>query len=84
MEEFVGYIVRNVVEDPDRVTVTTREENDQKTIELRVADEDVARLIGRKGRTIQAIRVIAGTVAARHEQRVRVEVLDGKEEKSED
>jgi uncharacterized protein len=76
MEEFVGYLVKNLVEDPESVSITSREEEEETTLEVRVAADDVARVIGRKGRTIQAVRTIAATVAARLRRRVRIEVID--------
>jgi len=76
MEEFVGYLVKNLVEEPDSVSITSNEEGEEATLEVRVAPEDVARVIGRKGRTIQAVRTIAATVAARLRRRVRIEVID--------
>ncbi len=76
MEEFVAYLIKNLVDDPEQVSVTTRQEEDIFHIDIRVGPDDVARVIGRKGRTIQAVRTLAGTIAARLKQRVRIEVLD--------
>ena len=76
MDEFVGYLIKNLVEDPEAVSIASREAENETIIEVRVGPDDVARVIGRKGRTIQAVRTIAGTIAARHGRRVRIEVLD--------
>ena len=76
MEEFVAYLIKNLVNSPDEVSVTSRQEEDVTHIDIRVGAEDIARVIGRKGRTIQAVRTLAGTIAARLKQRVRIEVLE--------
>lgn len=76
MEHFVGYLVRNLVESPNDVKVECRQESDQTIVEIRVASTDVARVIGRGGRTIQALRTVVMSAAARLHCRVRVDLID--------
>lgn len=76
MDEFVSYIVKNLVDNPDSVTAEARVLEQELVIDVRVAPEDVGKVIGKKGKTIQALRTIANTAAARLGCRVRVELLD--------
>lgn len=80
MEQFISYIVKNLVDDPAAVRVECRREGDRVSVELRVAPNDVARVIGRRGKTIQALRTIVMSAAARVGYRVRLELIEeGKE-----
>ncbi len=74
MEEFVGYIVKNLVDVPEEVTAECRLGEDEVIIDIRVSPTDAGKVIGRRGKTIQALRTIAGMVAARLGCRVRVEL----------
>lgn len=76
MQEFIAYLVKNLVENPDEVKVEMIEGERRTLIELSVSKGDIARVIGRKGRTIDAIRTIALDLGARLGRRVRVEVID--------
>ncbi|MBS0621554.1 MAG: KH domain-containing protein [Verrucomicrobia bacterium] len=80
MDEFIAYIVKNLVEHPEEVRVDMRDVDGRLFIEVRAASEDLSRVIGRGGRTIQAIRTIAATAAARHSCRVRIDVIDEEQE----
>lgn len=76
MEQFISYIVKNLVDDPSAVRVECRQEGDRISVELRVAANDVARVIGRRGKTIQALRTIVMSAAARVGFRVRLELIE--------
>jgi predicted RNA-binding protein YlqC (UPF0109 family) len=76
LRELVAHLTRGVVEHPDRVSVTETEREGTTIIEVRVAAEDVGKVIGRQGRIIQAIRTVARAAAARRGRRVAVEVVD--------
>lgn len=81
MEQFISYIVKNLVDEPDHVQVSCSCEEDRMMVELRVAEGDVARIIGRRGKTIQALRTVAMSAAARLGYRARLELIEeGKEE----
>ena len=75
MKELLLYIARNLVEHPDRVTVTELE-GDPTVLELRVAPEDMGKVIGRGGRIAKEIRAIMKSVAQRQGLRVNVEIVD--------
>ena len=75
MKELLLYIARNLVEHPEQVTVEAFE-GDPMTLELRVAPEDMGKVIGRGGRIAKEIRAIMKSVAQRQGVRVSVEIGD--------
>lgn len=75
MKDFVAYLVKNLVDQPSDVNVDIYDGDRSTVVEVRVAPEDIAKLVGRQGRTIKAIRTIAMTVGARFNRRVRIEVV---------
>ena len=75
MKELLLYIAKNLVEHPDEVTVTEIE-GETTVLELRVAPEDMGKLIGRQGRIAKEIRTIVKSVAQRSGQKVSVEIVD--------
>ena len=76
MKELLTYVARNLVEHPDQVTVTETVEDGEMVLELRVAPEDMGKVIGRQGRIAKAIRTLIRSVAQRTGQRVCVEIVD--------
>jgi len=75
MKDFVAYLVKNLVDQPDEVNVDIFDGDRSTVVEIRVAPTDVAKVVGRQGRTIKALRTIAMTVGARFNRRVRVEIV---------
>ena len=75
MKELLLYIARNLVEHPEQVTVESFE-GDPLVLELRVAPEDMGKVIGRGGRIAKEIRAIMKSVAQRQGLRVNVEIVD--------
>ena len=76
MKELLLYIARNLVDNPDAVTVTEREESNETVLELRVAEGDMGKVIGRQGRIAKEIRVLVKSLAQRSGTRVSVEIVD--------
>ena len=76
MKELLTYIVQNLVDNPDEVTVTEREAGGETVFEVRVADGDMGKVIGRQGRIVKEIRVLMKAVAQRKGKKVSVEILD--------
>ena len=76
MKELLLYTAKNPVDDPDSVTVTETENEDGKVLELRVAEGDMGKVIGRQGRIAKEIRTIVKTVAQRSGEKVTVEIMD--------
>ena len=75
MEEFVAYVIRNLVDMPEDVKIDIFDGFKNSVVEIRVHDDDVARLVGRQGKTIKALRQIVVTVAARLGRKVRLEII---------
>lgn len=73
--DLVEYLVCSIVDDADGVSLEVIDGAGSSTIEVTVAEGDVAKVIGRHGRTIKAIRTLARALAARLDTSVEVEVL---------
>ena len=69
-------MAKNLVDDPEAVTVTEVDGDDGKVLELRVAEGDMGKVIGRQGRIAKEIRTIIKTVAQRTGEKVTVEIVD--------
>ena len=76
MKELLTYVARNLVDHPDQVSVTQFEDDGETVLELRVAPEDMGKVIGRQGRIAQEIRTLIRSVAQRSGKRVSVEIVD--------
>lgn len=76
MRDFVEFVARNLVDDPESVSVSTVERGGTTVIELQVAPEDVGKVIGRRGTTIQAIRSLVQVGAAKAGRRCTVDLVE--------
>ena len=76
MKDLLLYMAKNLVDDPESVTVTEVEAEDGKVLELHVAPDDMGKVIGRQGRIAKEIRTIIKTVAQRTGEKVTVEIVD--------
>lgn len=76
LESLLLFLARSLVDEPDKVEVSASEEDSRVELELRVAPDDVGRVIGRHGRVIKAIRSMCRASAAKLGKRVAVEVKD--------
>lgn len=77
MKELLTYIVQSLVDHPDEVTVTERKGNGGETVfEVRVADGDMGKVIGRQGKIVKQIRILMRAVAQRKGKKISVEILD--------
>ena len=76
MKELLTYIVQSLVDNPAEVSVTERKADGETVFEVRVADGDMGKVIGRQGRIVKEIRTLMKAVAQRRGQRVSVEILD--------
>ncbi len=76
MKELLLYMAKNLVDDPDSVSVTETQGEDGTLLELRVAPEDMGKVIGRQGRIAKEIRAIVKAVAQRNGERVTVDIVD--------
>ncbi|NLZ76726.1 MAG: KH domain-containing protein [Spirochaetales bacterium] len=75
-KELVEYIVKSLVDFPDQVDVNVVEGEKSTILELRVASEDVGKVIGKQGRIAKAIRTILSASATRDGKRAVLEILD--------
>jgi predicted RNA-binding protein YlqC (UPF0109 family) len=76
MEEFLRYVVRELVEYPDEVVLNSCDESGRTLFQLSLAGSDVGRLIGKGGGTVQAIRTLLNMAAERKGQRASLDILD--------
>jgi hypothetical protein len=75
MKELVEYIAKALVDDPSQVEVTQIEGATSVILELRVAQDDMGRVIGRGGRVANAMRTLLRVVAAKQGKRVTLEIV---------
>ena len=76
LENLLILLVRPIVDEPDRVEVEASESDTRVDLELRVAPDDIGKVIGRGGRTIRAIRTVVKAASVKVGKRVSVEVAD--------
>lgn len=76
MKETVEKIVRALVDDPDKVDVRELEQNGATVIEIRVAPEDMGKVIGKQGRTVRALRSLAHAVGLKKRRRFVLEIVE--------
>ena len=70
------YIVQSLVDHPDEVSVTERKADGETVYEVRVADGDMGKVIGRQGRIVKQIRILMKAVAQRKGKKISVDILD--------
>ncbi|HUI63767.1 MAG TPA: KH domain-containing protein [Bacteroidota bacterium] len=76
MKEFLEYIAGHLVDHPEQVVIDSVVRENTVVLTLHVAEADVGKVIGRKGRTAQAMRVLLAAVAAREGKRVILEIAE--------
>jgi hypothetical protein len=76
MEDLLAYIAKGLVDHPEEVKVESFEEDDALVLELYVAEDDTGKVIGRSGRTVNAIRSVMRACGAKQGRRVLVDVVD--------
>ena len=76
MEQLIIYLARALVDQPDQVSLRASEVEGAQLFELKVAPEDVGKVIGRDGRTVGALRTLLGAAAQKQGQKVRLEIQD--------
>jgi uncharacterized protein len=75
MKELVEVIAKALVENPDEVVVTEKEEGKNITVELHVAPSDMGKVIGKQGRIAKAIRSVVKAASSKDNKRVDVEII---------
>ena len=71
-----AHIVKSIVDDPDSVTVEVDDEGRRPTLNVRVGEGDLGRVIGRRGRTASSIRTVARAAASKDDVEIDIEFLD--------
>jgi uncharacterized protein len=76
MKELIQFIAQHLVNNPDALEVKVTRGETASVFELRVAKEDLGRVIGKQGRTAKSIRSILSSVAARKNRKVTLEIVE--------
>jgi predicted RNA-binding protein YlqC (UPF0109 family) len=76
MKEFIDYIAKQLVDQPEQVVVEEETRDDKLILKLKVAQPDIGKIIGKKGRTAFALRTLVAAVGKKSGKKVQLEVLD--------
>ena len=76
MKELIKYIAQALVDNPEQVKVEEKEGRHTSVLELKVAKEDIGKVVGKKGRTAQAIRTILNAASAKEKKRTIMEIIE--------
>ncbi len=75
MKELLAVIAKSLVDDPDSVVITEREDDRAVVFELHVAENDMGKVIGKQGRIAKCIRTVMKAAASRENKHVSVEIV---------
>jgi len=75
MKELVEYVAKSLVDDPSQVSVTEVQDGNAVVLELRVAPEDMGRVIGRNGRVANALRTLLRVLSSKRGKRITLEIM---------
>ena len=76
MKEFIEYIARQLVDQPESVSIEEETKDDKLILRLKVAQPDIGKIIGKKGRTAFALRTLVAAVGKKAGRKVLLEVVD--------
>lgn len=76
MKEILETIILNLVENKDKVTIRPKEEENTLTFEVKVAESDMGKVIGKQGKVAKAIRTVMKSLAAKEHKKVVIEFVD--------
>ena len=76
MKELLTYIVQSLVDNPDKVAVEEKTTERETVFEVRVADGDMGKVIGRQGRTVRALRTVFSAAASQSPKHVTLELVE--------
>ncbi|MBF0099766.1 MAG: KH domain-containing protein [Desulfobacterales bacterium] len=76
MKDLINYIAKALVDNPDAVVVSEVEGNQTSVLELKVAKEDLGKVIGKQGRTARAMRTILSAASAKVKKRTVLEIIE--------
>lgn len=75
MKQLIEYLVKELVDDPDQVDISEVPGDEATTYEVRVAPDDLGKVIGKQGRIANALRTVAKAAAMKHNRKVYVEIV---------
>ncbi len=75
MKQLIEYLVKELVDDPEQVNINEVPGDDATTYEVRVAPDDLGKVIGKQGRIANALRTVAKAAAMKHKKKVYVEIV---------
>jgi len=75
LKDLAEYLVKSLADHPEKVELNEREEDDTVIIELKMSSDDIGKIIGKSGDTINAIRTILQTAASSQKKRAKLEVV---------
>ena len=76
MEEMLRVLVKELVSDPSKIEINSRKEGNVTTLELKVAQEDMGKVIGKQGKIAKSIRVLMKAYGAKFGEKINVDILD--------
>lgn len=76
MKQILETIIKNIVENPDEVTITEKEEENKLIFEVKVAESDMGRIIGKQGKVANSIRTLMRALNSKDKKKVSIEFLD--------
>jgi len=76
LRELVEYLARGLVDHPEEVVVEELDEPDALVFELKVAEQDLGKVIGKQGRTAKALRTVISAASSKMRRRVILEILE--------
>jgi predicted RNA-binding protein YlqC (UPF0109 family) len=76
MKEFIEYIIKHLIENPESLSIETVENDDKLVFQIRAKESDLGQIIGRRGRTVLAIRILVNALAARKGKRAIIEIME--------
>jgi len=76
VKELIELIAKSLVDNPDKVRVSQLDGEQSSIIELKIAQEDIGKVIGKQGRTAQAIRIILGAAGMKLKKRFSLEIIE--------
>ncbi len=75
LKDLAEYLIKSLADHPEKVELEEREEDDTVLIELKISSDDLGKIIGKNGNTINAIRTVLQTAASSHKKRAKLEVV---------
>lgn len=75
-KEFIEYVAKALVDNPDEVNIVAVEGEQSLILELKVAQDDIGKIIGKKGRIAHSIRILLSAIATKSGKRVNLHILD--------